>query len=384
MTDVPDAAYVAALSELPGMGPRRLRLLLAHYGPAGAYDAVAHPRQLHPAIRAGIPADLVERWSRSVAAEVPAQSWQRCLDAGIDVVIRGAPGYPQALVHDPDPPPALFVRGDLTVLAARRVGIVGTRNPTRSGLWFAERLGADLADAGVTVLSGLARGIDGAAHRGAVGAGGRAAAVVGSGPDVVYPTCHAELWTAICRRGLLVSEWPPGTPPESFRFPLRNRILAALCEVVVVVESRERGGSLITAKHAIDRSVSVMAVPGSPHHRSSVGTNRLIADGAAPVTDATDVLVALGLDSRRRGDVAYDPRPRPTGLAWDVLTLCRREARTLDDVVMALDVPVADAAMALARLEVEGWLVASGGWFEAVDRWSEPAGHRGPSWSGAS
>ena len=217
----------------------------------------------------------------------------------------GDPRFPALLGLDPAPPAVLFVRGDLGVLDARRVGIVGTRNATLAGRQTASALGCDLAAAGVAVVSGLARGIDGAAHRGALAAGegagvGRPVAVVGNGADRPYPKQNAELWSAVGGRGVLMSEWPPGTPPEAFRFPMRNRILAALCEVLVVVESRERGGSLLTVREALDRSVEVMAVPGSPRNRAAAGTNGLLRDGAAPVTSADDVLASLGLDTGAR------------------------------------------------------------------------------------
>ena len=152
---------------------------------------------------------------------------------------------------------------------------------------------------------------------------------------------------------------------------MRNRIIAALSEVLVVVESRERGGSLITALAAIERSVDVMAVPGSVRNRAAAGTNQLISDGAAPVTGVDDVLVALGLDTRRAGPVAYDPRPLPRGLEADVLAACRDDPRTLDEIVVGLDLPIAEAAMALARLERAGWVREAGGWFEPVVSRSE-------------
>ncbi len=179
------------------------------------------------------------------------------------------------------------------------------------------------------MVSGLARGIDGAAHRGALAAGesagvGRPVAVVGNGADVPYPKQNAELWSAVCTRGVLMSEWPPGTPPEAFRFPMRNRILAALCEVLVVVESRERGGSLLTVREALDRSVEVMAVPGSPRNRAAAGTNGLLRDGAAPVTSADDVLASLGLDTRRQSAAPFDPRPALRGVDRAVVEQCRR------------------------------------------------------------
>ena len=140
----------------------------------------------------------------------------------------------------------------------------------------------------------------------------RVVGVVANGLDAPYPRVNAELWESVAREGLLLSEWPPGTEPERFRFPQRNRILAALCELLVVVESRERGGSLTTAREALERSIEVMAVPGSVHNRAAAGTNQLIRDGATPVTDAADVMLALGLDHRRVGH-GYDPRPAP---AW--------------------------------------------------------------------
>ncbi|MCU0261633.1 MAG: DNA-protecting protein DprA, partial [Ilumatobacteraceae bacterium] len=236
---------------------------------------------------------------------------------------------------------------------------------TRQGLDIAAELGHDLAALGAAVVSGLALGIDGAAHRGALRAGvGPPIAVVGNGLDQPYPRSHRELWAAVGEEGLLVSEWPPGTPPEAFRFPLRNRILAALCEVLVVVESRERGGSLGTVHEALLRGVEVMAVPGSPRSRASSGTNTLLRDGAAPVTSADDVAIALGLDTSRVGTGPVDLRPLPTGLAADLLDRCRGDAATLDELVLATGEPLARVAMALARLERDGWLAESGGWFE--------------------
>jgi DNA processing protein len=218
----------------------------------------------------------------------------------------------------------------------------------------------------VTVISGLALGIDGAAHDGVRRAGGPGlpVAVVGSGPDVVYPRRHRDLWRWVVAEGLLMSEWPPGTVPEAWRFPERNRILAGLCEVLVVVESRERGGSLITARMALDRDVEVMAVPGSPQVRASNGTNKLLIDGAAPATCVDDVLVALGLDTRRQGRASFDSRPSPTGDQELVLRACETEPSTLDTIAAATGLALTAAALAAGRLERSGWLVEAGGWFE--------------------
>jgi DNA processing protein len=275
--------------------------------------------------------------------------------------------FPSSLRHDPQPPAVLFFRGSFSSLDARTVGVVGTRNATGPGRDFAQRLGRELADAGVAVVSGLARGVDSAAHRGALrNAAAPVVGVVANGLDVPYPRENAELWRAVADRGLLVSEWPPGTAPERFRFPLRNRVLAALSEIVVVVESRERGGSLTTAREALERGIDVMAVPGAVQNRAALGTNQLIRDGAAPVTEPGDVLVALGLDHRRAGPATYDPRPLPRGVEATVLERCHAAPCTLEHIVRDLELSISDAAMSLARLERSGWLRESGGWFEGV------------------
>jgi DNA processing protein len=238
-------------------------------------------------------------------------------------------------------------------------------------------IGQAMAGAGVAVVSGLARGIDGAAHRGVQAGGGVAVAVVGSGIDVPYPRQHRELWEWVASEGLLISEWPPGREPQAWHFPLRNRILAALSEVVVVVESRETGGSLITARLATDRGITVLAVPGSIHHRAATGTNQLIQDKVAVmITSIDDIHVALSLDtSRSGGDVPlrFDRPANTTGeptepgtLEARLFALCVERPRTLDDLVVSLGVPISQAAMAAARLEHAGWLVDTAGWFEPV------------------
>jgi DNA processing protein len=361
------AGYVAALAGLPAMGPRRLGVLLAHHSPVEAYEVACGRVPAHPQVLRVAGADVRAAWVTAATGRSPDACAAMCAAAAVEVLLPGDALFPPELALDHAPPAALFVRGDLAALDARRVGVVGTRNATRSGLDVASQLGAELAEAGVTVVSGLARGVDGAAHRGALThAAARPAAIVGNGPDVVYPREHRALMQRVVDAGVLVSEWPPGTRPDPFRFPLRNRILAALCEVVVVVESRERGGSLLTAREAIDRSVPVMAVPGSPRNRAAAGTNLLICEGATPVTDAGDVLVALGLHTARRDRTRFDPRPPPSDVEREVLARCRADPATLDEIAVGLDLPLAEAAMALARLERSGWLRSAGGWFEAV------------------
>lgn len=314
---------------------------------------------------------LQARWQRCGADRDPSEVGARCIELGVSVVLPGDAAYPRVLVDDPQRPAVLFVQGALSALDARRVGIVGTRNPTQHGLQTAARFGHELAAAGVTVVSGLAMGVDGAAHRGALAVDGSVpVAIVANGHGEPYPKRHAALWAEVSQRGAVISEWPPGTAPDAYRFPQRNRILAALSEIVVVVESRERGGSLITARLAAERGVDVFAVPGPISARSSIGTNRLLQDGAGVATDPDDILLALGLDGRRAGRARYDTRAQPRGDEAVVLDLCRVEPRDVEAVAVALSCTIAEAAMLLARLERSGWLCETGGWFEAVDEWA--------------
>ena len=373
-TDLPAEAYAAALAAFPHMSIHRLGALLRHHDPAEAYAVAVGDHPPSALIQRALADDSVRAaWRRAGGGSLLYDVWQRCGRIGLRVFVHGMPDYPSQLADDPLPPPVVFAQGDLGLLGGRRVAIVGTRNATAAGRDTATTLGRELAGAGVHVVSGLARGIDGAAHRGALqqgeradGGTGRPIAVVASGHDVVYPREHRALWAQIAERGLLLSESPPGTAPEAYRFPLRNRVIAALAEVVVVVESREHGGSLITVNAAIERNVPLMAVPGGVHNRAATGTNQLIRDGAGIVVDVTDVLVALAIDHRRSSGAVPDPRPRPRGADLCVYETCAGEPRTIDGLALACSLSLVDTALSVARLERSGWIQQSDGWFEAV------------------
>ncbi|MFM8815292.1 MAG: DNA-processing protein DprA [Actinomycetes bacterium] len=310
---------------------------------------------------------------------------QRLELTAMSVTHVGAPDFPPMLHHDPTRSPVLFFRGNLGALEQRRVGIVGTRSATAAGRYMASHISFDLAEQGIATVSGLARGIDAWAHKGVSVAYSRASdrsrlgvpiGVVASGLDVVYPKENIELWNFISEHGLLISESPPGTSPEPYRFPLRNRVLAALSEVIVVVESRATGGSMITVEEAQKRDITVMAVPGSPRNASSAGTNLLLQQGCAPVVSVDDVLVALGLDTRRVHPPLFDDR---NALAPDDAALARvmaGDALTLDQLVLRTRRDVVDIAFALGRMESMGWVVNNGGWWEVLGA-QTPAGYGG-------
>ncbi|QQS25317.1 MAG: DNA-protecting protein DprA [Actinomycetota bacterium] len=365
---LPPEAFAAALAGLPRMTPRRLAALLRWYPPEQAYAVAVGAAPADPPSRELLAAEgLGAQWRTAGASVSPAAVWDACERNGIGVTVLGSDAYPAVLAADLDPPAVLFHRGDLAALAARRAGVVGTRRCTSAGRLTAVRLGEGLAAEGVAVVSGLARGVDGAAHRGALSQGGAGPiGVVASGLDVVYPREHANLWAAVAEHGVLLGEAPPGTAPEAHRFPLRNRILAAVCEVIVVVESKSTGGSLITVREALRRDVTVLAVPGAPD-AAAAGTNQLLQDGALVALDVADVLIALGLDARRAvARLPFDPRPIPPAFDAGVLAALGPAPSTLDDVVARLDAGLGDVALALGRLEASGWVAVTGGWFESL------------------
>lgn len=277
-----------------------------------------------------------------------------------EILRRGEDGYPARLLDLPDPPDRLYVRAPAgrnaveACLTGPVIAVVGSREASRAACAFAHSLAADVAAAGVGVVSGLARGVDAAAHAGTLSAGGRTVAVLGCGIDRDYPAATAPLAGDIARTGAIVSEYPPGTPPARFRFPARNRIVAALAGAVVVVSAAKRSGALITARLALELGRDVLAVPGPPWERRSAGTNALLRDGALLAADSADVLVAVGLDPGERR--AADPPLSPSALR--VLAALRREAATAQLAAARCGLGVADTAAAIVELEMAGLVVA--------------------------
>jgi DNA processing protein len=277
------------------------------------------------------------------------------------IVSRGSASYPPLLAQLHDPPPRLYLRGErVAALAEPGVAVVGARSCSPYGAQVARMLGRELATAGLVVVSGLARGIDGEAHRGALDASGTTVGVLGCGIDRDYPARHAELARRIAETGLVVSEYPPGTEPAPWRFPARNRIIGALAVATVVVEARERSGALITADFALELGREVFAVPGEITAALSAGTNRLIRQGAAPLLGVEDVLVALGIEARK----AEPPPVSPA--AESIRALLADGPAGMDELVRASGRTPGEVAAALVELELAGVVSEGEGAYRAL------------------
>jgi len=362
---VTDTAFVDDIAMLrlirsENVGAVTARRLLERFGSAAAaLDAI--PKL---ARRGGRSARL-----KVASATVARAELDRLAALGGFACALGDPRYPLALAALEDAPPLLQCRGSLESLARPAVAIVGARNASANGQRFAFDLARDLAQAGCTLVSGLARGIDAAAHEGALAAAGEGVtvAVMAGGLDVPYPRQHAALAETIAMRGLLVTEMPPGTEPQARHFPRRNRIIAGLSLATVVVEAAERSGSLITARLALEQGREVLAVPGSPRDPRAAGPNRLIRDGATLVRHADDVLQSLGalrqMEMPSPGSLAMDESLPPELMEEEldegrasVLSLLGPTAVAVDEVLRRCQISPAAVQAVLLELELAGRL----------------------------
>ncbi len=371
MSTMPPEAFVMALSLLPAVGPARLRALLELGEPERVWDLLcAHDGRVAAAAERP---DRLDAWWAAAADMDVGERWRSLRAGGLGALWRRGQAFPEPLVDDPEPPELLFTRGDPSRLAAPRVAIVGTRRCTRYGRDLAYELGSTLAAAGVSVVSGLARGIDAAAHRGALDAAGAPpVAVVGTAIDQPYPRENSLLWDEVAAAGLVCGETPPGAPTERWRFPARNRIIAGLADIVIVVESAEQGGSLYTASQAFDRGRVVLAVPGPIRSAVSLGTNRLLADGAHPLCAVTDVLEILGLVAPPTASTR-DPG-RVSAVGGSVLDALGWLPASLDELVRCSGLTIAEVALALDELASLGLVSSRGPWYERVQRIGSTSG----------
>lgn len=346
MTPDADLADWIRLTSVPGLGPRTLRRLLAELGLPRAVLGASRTT-LERVVGEPLAGRILQERAEGLVAAVLV--W-----AGHDgnaVLTLADSGYPRQLLEIADPPPLLFVRGDPGLLARRALAIVGSRNPTPQGLANAESFARAFSEAGVTIASGLALGIDAAAHRGALEGAGSTIAVLGTGIDVAYPARNAALYERIATSGTLVSELPLGTPAIAANFPRRNRLISGLARGVLVVEAAISSGSLITARVAAEQGRDVFAIPGSIHSPMSRGCHALIKQGAKLVESAADVLDELAPAAAK----AVDDR----GAAGDeaqgrLLAALGHEVCDLDTLAARAGLTPAEVSSMLLALELDG------------------------------
>ncbi len=341
--------YWLGFNLVRGIGPVRLRMLLDFFGDIqSAWEASEQVlreikldrRSLENFLKMRHQMDLDEVLRQVERAGVQALTWD-------------SSDYPGLLRQIADAPPVLFVRGTLTPADEWSVALVGTRKATVYGREVTHRLATDLVQNRVTLVSGLARGIDSIAHKAALDAGGRTLAVLGSGVDFIYPTEHRKLAEAIVENGALISDYPLGTRPEAANFPARNRIISGLSLGVVVVEADVKSGALITADFALDHGREVFAVPGSILSPASAGCNRLLRDGASVVTEVGDILETLHLDQVSEKQLAREVLPsNPTEAA--ILEHLTAEPRHLDELSREIELPVETISSTLVMMELKG------------------------------
>ncbi len=344
-----ERAYWIAFNRVPGIGPTRLTALLEMCGDtAAAWKAPIQTLQAAGLDRRSIENLLTARQQLDPGAEL-----DKVIRRGYGVVCWNDGDYPVNLSRVPQPPPVLFVRGQLEEKDELAVAVVGTRQVSSYGREVARELGTGLARHGVTVVSGLALGVDAVAHEAAVEAGGRTIAVLGSGVDQIYPARNRKLALKVIEQGALVSEYPLGTKPEASNFPPRNRIISGLSLAVIVVEAGKRSGALITASFAAEQARDVFAVPGSILSRGSDGCNRLIQDGAFPVTSVEDLLEQLQLGNtvaHREARVTVPASPEEEIVLQHIST----EPQHMNEIVRAAPLATSEVCSLLAMMELKG------------------------------
>ncbi|PIX46910.1 MAG: DNA-protecting protein DprA [Anaerolineae bacterium CG_4_8_14_3_um_filter_59_70] len=351
-----DKRYWVGFNLVKGIGAVRLRALREHFGDL----SLAWQAPLDALQAAGLSQKIAERVIQARASVDLDGFMEQIAAQGIQVLTWEDEAYPACLKEIDQPPPILYLRGELTIEDSWAVAVVGTRRVTAYGRQVTEELASYLAQNGVTVVSGLARGVDAIAHQAALKAGGRTLAVMGNGVDRIYPPEHRALAEQILASGALLSDYAPGTPPEGANFPPRNRLISGLSLAVVVVEAGETSGALITAQFAVDQGREVFAVPGNILAPQSKGTNRLIQQGAHPLLSARDVLEALNLT--RVSEQRLVRRALPADeVETQVLNVLAREPLHVDEIRNQTGLPIERVSATLVMMELKGMVRQVGG-----------------------
>lgn len=348
--------YWVAFSLVKGIGPVRFQALLNYFGD----PQVAWGAPIEALKAAGLSDKIIENLVVMRSSIDLDKVWEQIEAKGISVIIQTDETYPKRLEEIEQPPPVLYTQGDLIADDEWSVAIVGTRRVTAYGRQVTEDIAGSLARNGLTIISGLARGVDSIAHQAALDAGGRTIAVLGSGIDRIYPPENKLLADKIKANGALISEYSPGTPPEASNFPVRNRLISGLSLAVVVVEAGQTSGALITAAFAADQGREVFAVPGNITSPGSVGTNRLIQNGAYPLLSAEQVLETLELSMVAEHRAARVTLPSDAVEAQLFETL-GGEPLHIDEITNRTEIPVEKVTATLALMELKGMVRQVGG-----------------------
>lgn len=351
-SDTGDLPYWVGFTLVPNVGRVRVGMLERHFGSLEA--AWLAPAD---ALRAaGLPASIANAVVQTRLAMDPRRELQRASDAGVHVLTWHDDSYPPSLRDIPDLPPVLYMKGTLMPGDLRSITVVGTRTPTSYGREAAHQLASDLVRSDVTVVSGLARGIDGVAHRAALQAGGRTVAILGSGLDVIYPPEHRQLAHDIEQNGAVLSEHPLGAKPEARNFPRRNRLLSGLSLGTLVIEAAKGSGTLSTVKHALEQNRDVFCVPGNIYSPASELTNALIQEGAKPVMRVEDILEELRIAPTMASREGRAPQPTQPLSAEEaaILDALDFDPRHMDEVCRATGFPIRVVSGALAMMEMNG------------------------------
>ena len=363
-----ERVYWAVLSGVEGIGPKTFRTLLSRFGSAAAtWNAPQDELE-----RAGISSRALRNLLAARGKVEPKAVADKVEALGASILTLEDEAYPALLRNLDDAPPVLYVKGSLLPDDEWAVAVIGTRKPTPNGLAMARNLAGTLARNGVTIVSGLAQGIDTAAHRAAIEVGGRTIAVMGTGIDVIYPPQNRKLAAEITGNGALITSFPPGTPPEARNFPARNRLISGMALGVLVVEAPERSGALITVDHALEQGREVFAVPGSPLTPASRGCNRLIQSGAHLVMGAEDVLEALNLTMAPLHMEADAVVPESEA-EKTLLEVISDEPMHVDQICRKTGIPIYEVNSTLAQMELKGLVRNVGGMHYVLARESRTA-----------
>jgi DNA processing protein len=351
-----DKRYWIGFNLIKGIGAVRMQALIQHFG--DLEDAwKAAPGDL---AQAGLGRKVIERILQARAEVDLGKIWERIEAQGIKILTWQDESYPARLREIDQPPPVLYIRGEYLADDLFAVAIVGTRRVTAYGRQITEELSSFLAANGITVISGLARGVDAVAHQSTLKAGGRTIAVLGSGVDKIYPPEHRGLAAQMMERGAIISDYAPGTPPDASNFPPRNRIISGLSLAVVVVEAGETSGALITAEFAAEQGREVFAVPGSILAPQSKGTNQLIQNGALPLLSVKDLMQALDLTRMGEHKAARKIIPGDETEAR-LMSVLGDEPLHVDEIRNQAELPIEKVSATLALMELKGMVRQVGG-----------------------